>query len=304
MFTIPEIFPGITQLSKRFNGLLLDAYGVFWGGNAFGPFPGSKEVMKKLVSEGKIIGILSNATQLAAKEIAKLHQSGLIQGEHFHFFMTSGEVAKEIFSLKKLPFETPRNKFLLFCGGHPKYSHHEALFKESIYTETSDIAEADFIYISTPHIGGEDQTDPKLFLHELEKLQQKNLPLICPNPDQFAHEGNPPRAVVRQGTIALMYEAMGGQVFYIGKPHDMSYRAAMDHFLKYNIVNPSDILMVGDTPETDIRGARSFGMPSALVTRTGIMADRIAHHGLEKVLRRLLPQDLPNYYIERLIDDV
>lgn len=299
-----EIFPGITILSNRFNGLLLDAYGVFWGGNAVGPFPGAKEVMRKLVSEGKIIGILSNATQLASKEISKLQLSGLNQGEHFHFFITSGEIAKGIFSEGTLPFETPRNKFWLFGGVHPKYSYHGSIFQDTAYSETSDIEEADFIYISVPHINGEDQTDANLFLKELEKLQKRNLPMICPNPDQFAHEGNPPRAVVRQGSIALMYEAMGGQVFYIGKPENKAYATAMANFHKFHITNPTEILMVGDTPETDIRGARRFGMPSALVTQTGIMADRIAHHALENIVNTLSPFDLPNYYIGRLIDDI
>ena len=55
-----------------------------------------------------------------------------------------------------------------------------------------------------------------------------------------------------------MYEQMGGQVFYIGKPHNKAYTIAMNHFEHHNITKPREILMVGDTPETDIRGARSF----------------------------------------------
>ena len=50
MFSAIEIIPGIARLSEGFDGILLDAYGVFWGGNDFGPFPGSKEVMKNFVS--------------------------------------------------------------------------------------------------------------------------------------------------------------------------------------------------------------------------------------------------------------
>lgn len=299
-----EVFPDIGQISNSFKGLLLDAYGVFWGGNAFGLLPGSKEIMLKLVSSGKIVGILSNSTQLASKEISKLHLHGLLQGKHFHFLITSGEVARNIFLNKKLPFETPRNKFWLFGGVHPKYSSHEAIFQDTIYSETCDINKADFIYISIPHINGEDQVNPDLFHEEIEKLKTKNLPMICPNPDQFAHEGKPPKAVVRQGSIAMLYEKMGGQVFYIGKPHKEAYTIAMNHFQQHNITNPLEILMVGDTPETDIRGARRFGMPSALVTQTGMMADRISHNGLERALRALSPQDSPDYFIGRFADDI
>ncbi|MBS0625519.1 MAG: TIGR01459 family HAD-type hydrolase [Verrucomicrobia bacterium] len=282
-------YSGILRISAPYQGVLLDAYGVFWGGNSFGVFPGAKEAMEKLVSSGKIVGILSNSTQLAAKEIHKIQQHGLIQNVHYHFLVTSGEVARDLFLNEKLPFG---NKFWLFGGPHPKYSSHEAIFQGTRFVETAHIEEADFIYISIPHLNGEDQTDPEAFRKSLETL--KRLPMVCPNPDLFAHEGNPPRAVVRQGSIAKMYEEMGGQVFYIGKPHSQAYIMAMNFFAQHNCSNPRDILMVGDTPETDIRGARNFGMPSALITKTGIMAERDPN----------TLADIPDYFIERLIDDL
>jgi HAD superfamily hydrolase (TIGR01459 family) len=259
--------------------------------------------MSKLVSKGKIVGILSNSTQLASKEIDKLHRHGLMQGNHFHFLITSGEIAKGIFSEAQLPFATPKGKFWLFGGVHPKFSSPAALFEGSGYTETSDLKQADFIYISIPHIHGEDQENPGIFREEIAKLKQTGLPMVCANPDQFAHEGNPPRAVVRQGSIAGMYEEMGGPVFFIGKPYPKAYQIAMDHFLKHRTLDPADILMVGDTPETDIRGARSYGMAAALVTKTGIMAERIAHKGLEMALQALPSKDCPDYLIGGFIDD-
>ena len=295
-----EIFPGLTHISHSFNGILLDAYGVFWGGNDSGVLPGSEEVMEKLVLNGKIVGILSNSTQLASKEISKLERHGLIQGKHFHFLITSGEVARSIFLNEKLPFETPRNKFWLFGGVHPKFSSHEAIFQGSAYHETLEINDADFIYVSIPHINGEDQTDSELFREEINKIKSKNLPMICSNPDLFAHEGKPAKAVVRQGSVAKIYEEMGGQVFYIGKPHHRVYSIAFDHFRQHKVMTYNEILMVGDTPETDIRGARQFGMLSALITQTGIMADRISHNGLEKALKELPTHDTPNYLIARL----
>jgi len=249
-----NFFGNIAQITEEFRGVLLDAYGVFWGGNALGLFPGSEEIMRKLVSQGKIVGILSNTTQLSPKEMDKLNRHGLIQGEHYHFLITSGEITRQILLNKKLAFQTPTNKFFVFGEVHPKHSSHQVIFEGTGCHETSSLEEADFVYIGIPHIRGEDQTDPELFRKEIEKLRQKNRPLICSNPDLYAHEGMPPKAVVRQGSIARMYEEMGGQVFYIGKPYRMAYDAAMSHFEKYGLTRSSDILMVGDTPETDIRG--------------------------------------------------
>ncbi|MBS0629417.1 MAG: TIGR01459 family HAD-type hydrolase [Verrucomicrobia bacterium] len=295
-----RIFPDLLSISDQYQGILLDAYGVFWGGNASGLLPGAKEVMEELVASGKIVGILSNSTQLAAKEIEKFEKHGLALGKHYHFLVTSGEVARTIFLNEKLPFPTPRNTFWLLGGPHPKYCSHEHIFVKTPYRESATIEEADFIYISIPHIQGEDQTDSEVFRHQLEELVSKNMPMICPNPDLFAHEGNPPRAVVRQGSIAKMFAEMGGEVFYIGKPHQRAYAFALECFRHYRGLGPQDVLMVGDTPETDIRGARKSGIASALIIHTGIMGDRVAHCGVENALKELPLEDTPNYFIQRL----
>lgn len=293
-----QLSPNLESICEPFDGILLDAYGVFWGGNEIGLLPGCKETMERLVASGKIVGILSNSTQLANNEIEKLKKHGLIQGEHFHFFITSGTVAKQIFLTEDLPFPTPNKKFYLFGKPHPKFSSHQALFKETLFQETMDIQQADFIYISVPHIDGNDQIAPLVFKGEVEVFKDIKLPMICTNPDHFAHEGNPPQVVVRQGSIAAMHEEQGGQVFYIGKPSDKMYVAAMNSFLDFGISNPEKVLMVGDTPETDIRGARNFGISSALIIKTGMMANRIAQQGLEDALRDLQMNDSPDFFIE------
>ncbi len=283
-----------------FEGVLLDAYGVFWGGKSCGLFPGSKEVMETLVSSNKIVGILSNSTQRSQSEMSKLKKHGLIQGIHYHFLITSGEIAKQTFASEKLPFETPKKKFWLFGGIHPHFSSPLGLFEGSPYTETKDVSCADFIYISIPHVDGEDQTDPTVFLEEVKQLRETNLPMVCANPDRFAHEGSPPRAVVRQGSIAQLYEDLGGHVVYIGKPYAAVYTSALAFFEKEGISRPEKIVMIGDTPETDIRGANTFGLASALTTKTGIMAERIQKHYFEKKHVQLPLSDTPQFFIERL----
>lgn len=295
-----QIFPALDSIAHPFKGILLDAYGVFWSGNSTGLFPGAKEAMEKLVSHGKFVGILSNSTQLAAKEIDKLEKHGLIQGRHFHFLLTSGEITKQLFHQEQLPFATPQKKYWVFSDNHPKFSSAEAIFKDTSYSKTPNLHEADFIYLSIPHLQGEDQTDPELFREEVRHLTSSGLPMVCANPDRFAHEGNPPRAVVRQGSLAAMYHEMGGSVWYFGKPSGVVYSAAMERFKHQNIHDPSAILMVGDTPETDILGARNFGMQSALITQTGIFADRISYKGLDRAIKNLSSLETPQFFIEKL----
>lgn len=292
-----QIHPDLSSISDPFSHLILDAYGVFWGGNLTGVMPGSKDAMDKMVRSGKIVAILSNTTQLAENEIAKLGKHGLIQGKHFHFLITSGEVAKQTFSTGHLQFPTPRKTFWVLGTPHPKFSSHEVVTQGSPFKEVKDLMKADFILISIPHIHGEDQTDPVAFKCLIDQIKGSNLPLVCTNPDRFAHEGNPPRPVVRQGSIAAMYEETGGKVYYFGKPSRLVFDVAMDRFSQENTPEKSAILMVGDTPETDIKGASDFGIKSALVM-TGIMADRISHHGRQKALEAISSK--PDFYIERL----
>lgn len=293
-----KVFPSLESLSDSFDGILLDAYGVFWGGNEKGLLPGCKETMERMVASGKIVGILSNATQLAKHEIEKLQKHGLIQGKHFHFLITSGTVARQLFLEENLAFPTPNKKFILFGAPHPKFSSHQALFQETSFQETGDLSKADFIYISVPHIDGKDQIDQELFRKDVGSLKDLFLPMLCVNPDRFAHEGNPPCMVVRQGSIAAMYEEIGGKVHYIGKPSSKMYDAAMSAFSDFGLSDKKRVLMVGDTPETDIRGAKNVGMPSALILKTGIMAERIACIGFKKAFEELPSSDYPDFFIE------
>lgn len=300
MKTTAQVHSNIAEVSDGYKGILLDAYGVFWGGNDVKLLPGAKEMMERLVACGKTIGILSNSTALVAKEEKKYSESGLLKGVHFHFLITSGEVARQIFLNQKLPFDCPRKTFWILGGPHPKYDSHINIFKDTVYTMTEELHEADFIYIPVPHLHGGDQTDPELFRAQVMALKGCGKPMVCANPDRFAHEGNPARQVVRQGSIGALYEEIGGEVFYIGKPYAINFEESMRYFQQHGISSPADIIMVGDTPETDIRGAQRFGMASALLTKTGIFAERIMESSLDEWVETASNEDLPDHFVETL----
>jgi HAD superfamily hydrolase (TIGR01459 family) len=287
-------FSDISSISHLFKGILLDAYGVFWAGNRVGLIPNADIAMKRLVLSGKIVGILSNTTQMVDEEIKKLQEHGLIQGQHFHFMITSGELTRRIFSAQEAPFPMPKKKFWLLNKDTNAKIPAYSIFASSSIKETSQVEEADFIYICPPKIFGEDQTDVSLFEEEVKNLIQYNIPMVCSNPDFFALIDTPPRLVIRQGSIAELYKKLGGKVFYIGKPHLFAFETAMKSFSEYAIDDPASVVMVGDTPETDIQGARNFGMKTALITKTGIFSQRP---------KNLLPEQTPDFYIERLFSN-
>lgn len=124
---------------------------------------GCEEAMSTLVQQGKTVGIVSNSSQLVAKEKEKLKAHELIEGVHYHFFLIPGECARQLFIENRLPFPTPKKSYWTFGESHLRFSSHKYLFEGSLLQETQYLEEADFIYISIPHIHGEDQLDPELF---------------------------------------------------------------------------------------------------------------------------------------------
>ena len=283
-----------SDLVNHYDAFLLDAYGVFWGSNEVGMLPGSAEAMQALISMGKQVGILSNSTQLSAMEKTKLSKRGVFEGVHYHFFLTSGQILRDLLERETLPFPTPKKSYWLFSSLHPLYPTQQTLFEGLSYKQAKTLEGADFIYLSIPHIDGVNQEDPELFRPLVQAIENKNIPVVCANPDAFAPAGKPPKLVVRQGAIAKTFIEEGFNVHFIGKPERIAYEKAHSKFRAP--LKPSQVLMVGDTPETDIRGAMQFGMPTALVTETGIMAERLKNM---QSLDELARADQPNFFIKR-----
>ncbi len=287
----------LEELSSHYDAFLLDAYGVFWGSSELGVLPGAADAMAYLVAQGKHVGILSNSTQPTTKEEEKLKNHGLCKGIHYHFILTSGEVAKSLLLQGALPFPTPRDTYWLFGSIHPRFGSHHQLFEGTKYREVENLDDADFVYISIPHIDGVDQEDPEVFRDKVQAVN-KLIPVLCVNPDRVAMEGLPLRPVVRQGSIAQMLTEEQAPVYLIGKPSTIIYDAALQKFPQN--IQRNRILMIGDTPETDIRGAHGAGLDAALVTKTGIMTTLLEKEGIAQVVDRLPSSDKPEFLIERL----
>jgi HAD superfamily hydrolase (TIGR01459 family) len=113
-------------------------------------------------------------------------------------------------------------------------------------------------------------------------LQDLAVPALCCNPDRWmlTRDGLQPAP----GAIAALYEAMGREVRWIGKPYPDIYIEAVAL-----LGRPRRVLCIGDSAAHDVAGARAAGHATLLVM-TGVSA------GLD-------PSDLdpqPDYWMESL----
>lgn len=262
----------LLEITDFFDCFLFDAYGVFNFGNNVSA--SALEVMAFLVSCGKKVGILSNATYLSADGMERYNKKGLQQGVHYQEFLTSGQFAFEDIKKGKLSVEGQKYAVLGTANFKKPENKIPALFSDSSYEFVEKIDLADFVYCGIPQIINEDQENVEKFLPLLKQFQTRNLTMVCANPDFRAMENG--RFVVRQGLICEEYEKMGGKVISYGKPDDRIFYYILS---RLGVSNKERVLMVGDTDRTDILGANKAGIKSCLVLENGVTADEMLSQG-------------------------
>jgi HAD superfamily hydrolase (TIGR01459 family) len=80
--------------------------------------------------------------------------------------------------------------------------------------------------------------------------------LICTNPDLVVHKGEV--AEYCAGTIAKLFESIGGESVYFGKPHKEIYTMCFTENEK--------VIAIGDNLNTDIRGANNMNIDSIFIS--------------------------------------
>ena len=100
--------------------------------------------------------------------------------------------------------------------------------------------------------------------------------MICTNPDLIVDRGS--KRELCAGSVAMIFEKMGGEVMYFGKPFPEVYN---------QVINNKDkkILCIGDNLNTDIKGANLQNYHSLLISN-GIHRQEIENEGIKKVSKK------------------
>jgi HAD superfamily hydrolase (TIGR01459 family) len=95
----------------------------------------------------------------------------------------------------------------------------------------------------------------------LKYFKNKKKIMICTNPDKETIDIKNKSFLKQVGSLAEYFQSIGGKVTNIGKP----YKNIFDFALKKIKFEKKKIIMIGDTFDTDIVGAKNAGIKSALV---------------------------------------
>lgn len=253
-----RLIEGLRVLAPRYDAYLLDQFGVLHDGTTV--YSGVLGCLEALRDAGKRVVILSNSGTRRDANRERLAHLG-IPGDLYEDFVTSGEVTRAYLTAAPAELRAKDSDGgALRClplGALMGGASERAILEGLNITEAASVAEADFVMVAS---FGQDPPPRGAFDRVLAEARHRGLALVCANPDV---KGVSPNGLIHApGALAADYEAAGGKVVYIGKPHPLIYRHVLQDLAP---VAPGRVLAVGDSLSHDIAGARGVGVASALV---------------------------------------
>ncbi len=247
----------LSEIYIEYDAFLIDLWGVMHNGIKLNP--SAMNVVEKLEEKNKKIIFLSNAPR-PVKKVIKFLKKLKMEEKYLKNVLTSGEVA--ISSLKQNKFG---ERFY-----HLGPERDDSLFLDIKKNKTS-LKNCDFI-LCTGLFDDEEQ-NLNYYKDLLKNFTKKKL--ICTNPDLIVHRGGEEEYCA--GKIAEIFENLGGQVIYFGKPHKEVYLSCLDMNQK--------TLVIGDNLNTDIKGANNMNLDSVFISSGIHRAKTINEDVVEKLLK-------------------
>ena len=257
-----EHLPGFAPLADRYDGFILDLWGVIHDG--INAFPHAVDCLSRLRAAGKRTLLLSNVPRPndAAQDL--MRRMG-IPDDLYTDILTSGEAVRR-------SLQDPPDLWWAELGArvfHLGPERDRGVMEGLPLTKVSEPADANFVLNTGPD-DHRNPTDMAEFEDVLRDCARHHLPMICANPDLQVIRGGV--RVLCAGSLALRYKELGGDVRSIGKPDPAIYQPVLQ-----SLGLPVDrVLAVGDALHTDIAGAAGVDIASCWVL-SGIHADVLSN---------------------------
>ena len=246
---------GLKSIADNYDLFYIDLWGVIHNGIKI--HEKAIATLEELLKKKKMFVLLTNAprpNKTVQNFLEKMGMDKVLRDQVF----TSGEAAlnylkKSYFSKKFYHIGPPRDFDLFY------------LFEKNKCENINDSE-----YLLCTGLFDDHDNDLKFYKDLLEKHITKKM--ICTNPDLIVDRGK-----VRElcaGSVAMVFEKMGGKVVYFGKPYPEVYSQSTNNKNK-------KILSIGDNLNTDIKGANLLNYDSLIISN-GIHKNEIKENGIEK----------------------
>ncbi len=250
-------YPSFFDIAKDFKVIMLDSYGVVK--NHKGLIQGVQKTIDWIKSEGKIFRLLTNdasrSRQQQKESLAKLGLPNLELNE----IITSGMMAKHFLKQKI----TTGKIAYLGTENSAEYILQSGL--QHIAVSDVDLNNLDEIsaFVFLDDEGFDWNTDINKTVNILRK---KTMPVILANSDKFYPVSSNDVAVATGGIAKLVESMLNRKFIHFGKPDSQMFMYAYERLNgELGSIDKKDILMVGDTLDTDILGGNKFGVQTMLV---------------------------------------
>jgi NagD protein len=234
------------------HGYLIDMDGVIYRGSE--AIPGAGDFIRHLDRNHiPYLFLTNNSAYTQLDVVAKLKKFGIeTSNEHVY---TSALATAEFVSLQK-----PKGAaFVIGEGGllNALNAVHYAISSEV----------ADYVIV------GEGRSMNFEMMEKAHRLIARGAHLISTNSDTWCPTDSGPRPGC--GAIAALLEsATGRKAYHVGKPNPFMMRLAR----KKIGLRTDEVTMIGDTMETDIRGAADLGFKSILVLTGSTKVEDLANY--------------------------
>jgi HAD superfamily hydrolase (TIGR01459 family) len=256
-----QLIASLDQIADQYDAVLCDIWGVIHNGREV--FAAADAALRRYRERGGIVVLVSNVPKPRDPIPGQLLARGA-SPEAWDAIVTSGDAIRaELEKRAPGPFLKigPEDDDVLWDGLNLEFC--------------DDLEDAEFIAISG--LEGVDET-PQDYLDLLEAAQDRELELLCANPDIVVRMGD--QLVWCAGAVAAEYEKIGGTVIMAGKPFAPIYELALAEVeeLSGGPIRTSRILAIGDGIMTDLKGAAAQGL-DALFIASGMHGEGLQTNG-------------------------
>jgi len=238
-------------------GYLIDMDGVIYRENTL--IPGAADFVQALLSTGTPFVFLTNNSAPTPEDLAvRLKHLGIHGLSARHFYTSAMNTADFL-------CETDQGctVFVIGEGGLLNALHERKIANDAIRPA----------YV----VVGEGATTMEK-LAKAHECIERGARLLATNPDNWCPVSSEKTRPGAGATTAFLEASTGRRAYFLGKPNGFMFHRARQKLNEISLSKPERVIMVGDTMETDIRGAFEAGMEAILVLSGSTQIDEVGDY--------------------------